>query len=188
MSAAARWKWPLLLSLLAGAAALAWWGDKRPAGLAQPLRAADAVRVPRSAASSAPGSGKTQLANTPSTRAAPGAAPTLALLLPRTQRAAPAANPFAVVIDPAAPSARPVVAMPLPTAPLPEGPPYVYQGKQRVAGGWEVFLVRDEQVHIVQVGSTLERRWRIDQVQPPVLTLVDLGTQQRFSIAIGESP
>lgn len=183
MSAAAGWKWPLLLALLAGAAALALWGDKRPAGLAQPLREAEAIRSPRSAAA-----GPTAVANTPTARALPGAAANLAQLLPRTQRAAPAANPFAVVSDPAAPTARPVLATPAPAAPPPDGPPYVYQGKQRVAGGWEVFLVHDEQLHIVQAGSTLERRWRIDMIQPPTLTLVDLGTQQRFSIPIGESP
>ena len=190
MSAAARWKWPLLLAMLAGAAALAFWGDKRPAGLAQPLREADAIRLPRTAAAPphATKLAAKPAATAPALRAASGAAPSLALLLPRTQRAAPATNPFAVVADPAPPTARPVVATPPPVAPLPEGPPYAYQGKQRVAAGWEVFLVRDEQVHIVQVGSTLERRWRIDLIQPPTLTLIDLGNQQRFSIAIGESP
>ena len=181
MSRLGRWKWPVLIAALAGAAALALWGDKRPAGVVQASREADPARLGRPMARPAPAQ--------PAAAAAAGtAAPALHSLAPRQASAPPATNPFAVTLDAAPPVARPAPAQLPPAAPTLVAPPYVFQGKQRIAGRWEVFLVRDEQVHIVQVGTVLDRNWRVDLIQPPTLTLTDLGTQQRFSIPIGDTP
>lgn len=198
MSGNASWRWPLLLSGLAAAGALLLWGDPPAGNVAQPTRQASAgvATANRADATTSTSTSTSARASTsPSTSAAapraasaPPQAPGLAAVLPRSAQPAPAGNPFAVIADPRPPQAGAVVAAAPPPPPAPETPPYVYQGKQQQGGRWQVFLVRDEQVHIAQVGSILDRRWRVDGIQPPVLTFTDLDHSQRFSIPIGEIP
>ena len=200
MSGNASWRWPLLLSGLAGAGALLLWSDPPAGSVAQPTRLATAgvAIANRADATTSTSTSTSTSARAPTTSttsaaasqmaSAPPQAPGLAAVLRRSAQPAPAGNPFAVITDPRPSQAGAVVAAaPLPP-PAPETPPYVYQGKQQQGGRWQVFLVRDEQVHIVQVGNILDRRWRVDVIQPPVLTFTDLDHSQRFSIPIGELP
>ncbi len=179
-----RLKWPVLLALLAGAGALALFGDKRPADLAQPLREANpTARVGN--APSPPGLPRNPVEPT-------RAAETLRPVLDRSTIAAPrhaAGNPFTLRLAPPPPAAPLLMPARTPVAtvpPAPPAPPFVYQGKQWADQRWLVFLGRDEQTYIVQEGSTIERNYRVERIAPPTLTLTDLARQQSLSIAIGD--
>jgi hypothetical protein len=175
-------RWLLWLALLAGAGALAFFGDKTPPGAARP-----AAAVTPAAQSSA---------SLPRTRTA---APLEAIeaLLPRAELAAAALPPRADLF--ATPSWRqpaptPVVkaAPPAPpaSAPPPAAPPVPYTviGKKLEAGAWELFLGRGDSAFVVAEGATLEAAWRVEKIAPPQATLRHLSTGLTQTLDIGLAP
>lgn len=215
MTAPPRWRWPLLLALLTSAAGLALYGDKRPAGLAQPVQDGAPGRSPANAGTrprpTDPARTATASVEAPVATQTPHAlidrADLLAGRLAAPNRLAgavsgdtsgnasvrspsfhPRSNPFAVTREAPPPALAPTpVIAPTPIE-LPPPPPWVYQGKQLTGSRWEVFLGLGEQTYIVQEGSTVDRHYRIDRIAPPTLTLTDLAQARTYSIAIGEAP
>lgn len=166
-------RWIALLTLLGGAAWLALFGDKTPAGV---IVAAPATTV---ADSHAPRS---------STR--PTSESALLVLVPREQLFAQTgdrtgSNPFASRDwSPApAPARAHVVAPPAP-APVAPDLPFVYVGKKLQDGEWEAYLVREDKTLIVRQGTVIDD-YRIERIEPPALVLNYLPLQQSQTLNIG---
>ena len=180
----ARSRWWLWVPLLVLALWLALFGDKSPAGdtgISQPTRAPGATKA-------AP------VAQTSIQHTAPADIAVLIELLPRAQLASPAPQQDATAKVPSRdlfsahswtpPRAAPVAAPPAP----PSAPalPYVYLGKKLETGAWEVYLGRGEQSFIAREGLVLEGIYRVDQIEPPSLTLTYLPLNQAQTLPIGE--
>jgi hypothetical protein len=178
-------RWLLWLALLAGAGALAFFGDKTPPGAARPAAAVSSAS-PASVAFTSP----------PRTRTA---APLEAIeaLLPRADLAAAALPPRADLFatpswrQPApAPVVKAVPPAPPASAPPPAAPPVPYTviGKKLEAGAWELFLGRGDSAFVVAEGATLEAAWRVEKIAPPQATLRHLSTGQTQTLDIGPAP
>ena len=169
----ARRRWLVWLPLLAVAGWLAAFGNTSPA--------APEVSLPTRPAARA----------TDAVRGEPAAESLVALvprstLVPDAGAEPPARDPFSARSwRPAAPAQGALAAPAAPTAPA---PPYAFVGKKQEAGAWEVFLARGEQNFLAREGQVLEGQWRVDQVQPPTLTLTYLPLDARQTLAIGEAP
>ncbi len=185
-------RWLLWLALLAGAAALALFGDKTPPGAAPGPAAATALALPATATATA----SAPPASPPRTRAA---APLEAIeaLQPRAALAAAALPPRAdLFATPSwrqpAPAAAAKAAPPAPpaSAPPPAAPPLPYTviGKKLEAQTWELFLGRGENAFIVREGATLEAAWLVEKIEPPRATLRHLSTGQTQVLDIGPAP
>lgn len=173
MSRAAKLRWWLWLTLLAGLAGLLMLDDKAPATAAtisQPVsRPGD--RQPRPQAA------------TPQRDAAvllPAVVPRTDLIRPRQVAGR---DPFA--LRNWTPPPPPVVPVqpPAPTAPP---VPYTYVGKKHEAGTWEVYLSRGERTLIVREGATLEEVYVVERIAPPTLSLRYQPLGQVQSLSIGE--
>jgi hypothetical protein len=178
MNLLARGRWPVMLTLLAVAAWLAFFGDKTPASLAT---AVPRPSMPVAASPARPQSRSTAAAGPRD--ALPGLAALVArdqlIASPSTGRAG--RDLFAAVqwTPPPAPAPAPAAAQ---TAPAPA---YVYVGKKREGGQWEVYLSRGDQNFIVREGGALEGAYRVAKIEPPTLTISSLSESQTLTIDIG---
>lgn len=178
MSAAHPRRWALLLPLLGGAAWLAFFGDKTPAGTVQPTRAA--VATPTAAPAPARSTSARRDTAEPVEALRPRAAPDAA---PR-----PAADLFAVAawrLPPPPPPAAPPVEQPK-AAPVLPALNYKVLGKKEENDSWEVFLGRDDLTFIARTGETLEGTWRVEKIEPPLMTLLHVASGQQLKLPIGD--
>lgn len=175
---ASRRRWALLLPLLGGAAWLAFFGDKTPSGTVQPTRTTAVVPTP---ASPPPrGTPMRRDAAEPVEALRPRAAPDAA---PR-----PAADLFAVAawrLPPPPPPPAPAVEQPKATPVLP-ALNYKVLGKKEENDSWEVFLGRDDLTFIARTGETLEGTWRVEKIEPPLMTLLHVASGQQLKMPIGD--
>jgi hypothetical protein len=193
-------RWWIWLPLLGVGGWLAFFADKTPSSgddVAVPVRPAPAPR-PNGAAvqQPAPAPRPTTVAGGP-LRAA--SAPLV--LLPREAlvRSAPAAgaagarsaagkdlfgtrswNPPPPPPPPPAPPAPP----PPPVAPP---LPFTFLGKKLEGDTWEVYLGRGDQTFVAHQGTVLEGAWRVDRIEPPMLSLTYLPLGQVQTLPIGET-
>src|SRR5438132_283228 len=137
------------ISLLTGAGSLALFGDKTPAGLAQPARSAAAetdtspegvaaIRPPETAAPAGP-------VRRGEAVEAPEQLVPRDVLVP-LRAASQAGNPFAAASWTPKPAPAPVVAPPPPPPPAAPPLPYAVLGKKHEGAAWEVYLGRGDQV------------------------------------------
>jgi len=195
---------------LAGAAALAAFGDRTPAGdIAEPAERASAqaapVRTPASAptavattaaAAGAPAAGS-PAARTDKAGHADGAGQPVLALVPREVligdgetafgQGQKDAGPFAHQ-DWTPPPPPPPPSQPAPPPPPPTAPPlpFTFIGKSVAAGAWEVYLVRGDRTYVVrEKGFVIDGVYRVDAIAPPVLTLTYLPLNQVQQLNIG---
>jgi len=173
----------LLLAVLV--AVVAWIGadgmrDKEVVSVAEARRDAAAVVLSRVPA------------------AAGTAALTMPWVIPRIRgSAAITGDPFAVppwvkvykaplqIRSSVASATSPITVQP-PAAPSPPVFPYVYLGKQLADGRWLVFFGQEGRTRIVGVGDAIDGNWRVDNIDPPVLVVVHIATNEQRVIPIGE--
>lgn len=171
-------RWALLLPLLAGAAWLAVFGDRTPTGTVQPTRTGAAAPAP--AAPPARSTPARRDAGEPVEALRPRAAPDAA---PR-----PAADLFAVAawrLPPPPPPPPPPAAQPK-AAPVLPALNYKVLGKKEENNTWEVYLGRDDLTFIARAGETLEGLWRVEQIEPPLMTLLHVPSGQTLKLPIGD--
>ena len=110
--------------------------------------------------------------------------PLLALRDRRGSEAAPVAGFETRDWTPPPPPPPPVSSLP---PPPPQAPalPFAYLGKQWESGKWTVFLAQQERTYIATEGVTIESNYRIEKIEPPVLTVTYLPLQQPQTLAIG---
>lgn len=171
----------LLFGALAGAAGLAWFGDKTPPGAA---RVAAAPVAPAARTGRGPG---------PAPRAAARApAEPLEEVLPRQALAAAGqatADLFAPArwrLPPPAPPPPPPARAEAAPAPPPV-PDYRVIGKKLEGSTWEVFLGRADQSSLIaRVGETLDAAWRVERIEPPTMTLTHVPSGRTATLPVGE--
>lgn len=79
-----------------------------------------------------------------------------------------------------------------PMAPMtPEPPrapplPFSYLGKKWEGGRWEVYLSTGEHAHIAHEGDTIDAQYRIDKIEPPIITMTYLPLNQAQALPIGD--
>lgn len=176
-----RARWALWGLLLAGAAALAVFGDKTPAGAG----AAPAVR--------AAASGPARPAPVRNTKAPEPIEPLLPRELQASAALPPRADLFATPAWRRPPAPAPAAAAApasAPPPPPPQAPPLPYRviGRKFDGQAWELFLGRDDTPFVVRQGDTLEGAWQVQKIAPPLATLRHLATGQERSLEIGPSP
>jgi hypothetical protein len=73
--------------------------------------------------------------------------------------------------------------------PAPVAPPlpYAYMGKMLQDGELTVFLTRQDKPYVVKVGDVLDQQYRVEAIQPPLMTLTYLPLQQKQLLNIGAS-
>lgn len=182
-------RWPVLLALLGVSAWLALFGEKSPVGdsaaLSLPVRA-----TPGAVASTLP-------ARSPDATPAPGreaAGAALPALLPRDVLIpAPEASPRADAHPRdlfATRNWNPPPPPPVPTPPpAPQAPPlpFVLIGKKLEAQAWEVYLSVGSRSVIAREGAVIDEQYRVDKIDPPVMTLTYLPLGQAQTLSIGET-
>ncbi|MDC8757634.1 hypothetical protein [Janthinobacterium fluminis] len=166
-----------LAAALAGAAALAAFGDSSPA-----VDVAEAVV--RGAAAPAPARRAAS--------AAPAAAPLILALRPRAELIGEAgefagADAAFQSQDWTPPPAPPPTQEAAPPAPPPSAPPLPFTciGKAAAGGSWEVFLARADKTYIVRSNSVIDGQYRVDAIAPPLMTLTYLPLNQVQQLNIG---
>jgi hypothetical protein len=156
-----RLRWTLLLGALAVTAWLALGDQQTPTievvGVSEPTRARPS---------------------------SPRAEPEILALAPRTPEVGGKVLFAATSWTPPPPKPPP----PPPPAPPTAPPlPFKYVGKQRIAGGWEVFINQGEQVLVVRAGQSIDQVYRVESVKPPTMVLTYLPLDQTQSMSIGEA-
>jgi len=63
--------------------------------------------------------------------------------------------------------------------------PFVYLGKKIEDDSWEVYLGRGEQSLIVREQSVIDGTWRVDAIKPPTMTITYLPLKQAQPLIIG---
>jgi hypothetical protein len=196
---------------LAGAALLAAFGDKTPAGgIAEPAERASAqaapVRAPAPAparpSASAVAASAISVPATPAAQAnktghADGAGQPVLALVPRDVligdgetafgQGQKDAGPFAHQ-DWTPPPPPPPPPQPAPPPPPPTAPPlpFTFIGKSVADGAWEVYLARGDRTYVVrEKGFVIDGTYRVDAIAPPVLTLTYLPLNQVQQLNIG---
>jgi hypothetical protein len=166
---------------LAGAAALAAFGDKAPkAEVAEPV-----ARAPGPATPPAPARA------TARATAGEGAAPAVLRLVARESLIGDSADAFgADENDPFArhdwtPPPPPPAPAPPPPAPVAPPLPFTYLGKSAGDGAWEVYLARGERTYLVREQTVIDGTWRVEAIAPPVMTLAYLPLNQIQQLNIG---
>jgi hypothetical protein len=166
----------LLVVALAGAAALAAFGDKTPpADVAEPVVRAASLNPP--------------IARTPATPGG-GAAPAILRLVSRDALIGEPADQFGAGDNDL--FARQDWTPPPPPAPAPPPPapsapplPFTYLGKSVGDGTWEVYLARGDRTYLVREQTVIDDVWRVDTIAPPVMTLTYLPLNQVQQLNIG---
>jgi hypothetical protein len=189
----------ILALALVGAALLAAFGDRSPAGdIAEPVErpAANAalVRTPAPAAAPVPAPAPALPAS--KTSDAP-AGQTILALVPRDVligdsdaafgQGQNGAGPFAHQ-DWTPPPPPPPPPQPAPPPPPPTAPPlpFTFIGKSVGDGAWEVYLARGDRTYIVrEKGAVIDGTYRVESIAPPVLTLTYLPLNQVQQLNIG---
>lgn len=167
----------LMAAGLAVSAALALWGDKRPAddSVDAPLPSVRAVAAPAA-------------------HAAGRSVPDSSILLVDARHLVEAsgggtaahASPFASASW--APAAPPPLAAPVAEqAAAPAAPvvPFTVLGKALSNNTWEVFLANGNTTYVVHENSTVDDTYRIDSIQPPTLQLTYLPMNTVHHLDIG---
>lgn len=176
----------LLLSLLAVAAYLAFFGDKTPSDKS----AADVVQTAPEKGFSGKGASAPLESRSAVTRLPAGKAPSsleVAGLIPR-DKLITAADDNAASRDlfPALSWTPPPTPPAEPSPPMAPPVPFVYHGKKFEGGQWEAYLGRGEELLIVREGMTLGGIYKVKSINP-TLTLVYLPLKQSQTIPIGGS-
>jgi hypothetical protein len=114
---------------------------------------------------------------------APRAEPEILALAPRKAEVGGKALFAATSWTPPPPKPPPP---PPPAPPMAPPLPFKYVGKQRIAGGWEVFINRGEQVLVVRAGQSIDAAYRVESVKPPTMVLTYLPLDETQSMSIGE--
>ncbi len=86
--------------------------------------------------------------------------------------------------DPPPPKPVAAVAVPVATAPP---LPYTYVGRKLQDGAWEVYLAMGEEMRVARAHATLDAKYRIDTISPPVLSLTYLPLNQKQTLNIGST-
>lgn len=179
----------LMAVALAGAAGLAFFGDKTPASdVAEPAERTQAVR---NATVSAPAAVSRTASSSPKELPA-----TLILALhPRggqlgqldDKGEGALAGDAVFRSQNWAPPAPPVVAQVHTEAPPPTVPPlpFTYLGKAVGEGSWEVYLARGDKTYSVRLHSVIDGQYRIDAIAPPMMSITYLPMKQVQQINIG---
>jgi hypothetical protein len=85
--------------------------------------------------------------------------------------------------DPPPPKPPPVI----PVAPQAPPLPYAYLGKKFEDGAWEIYLGVGEDVRVVRAKTTLDSNYRIESITPPTLKLIYIPLGQVQTMSIGTS-
>jgi hypothetical protein len=80
-----------------------------------------------------------------------------------------------------------IVASAVPPAPVAPPLPFIALGKKLEDGEWEVFLGRGDQVLLVREGQSIDTQYRVDQIQPPILSLTYLPLNKAQTLSIGDA-
>lgn len=165
-------RWSILLSLLAGAAALVAWSD--PPGSAGEVVVAVVSENPR---------GRTAATNAEA--APPDDSGTMILALKARNAGSSTGDAFSSHDWTPPPPPPP----PAPPPPRPSAPPlpFSYIGKELEGSRWTVFLADRNSSRIVRQGDLIDNIYRVDSVAPPTLTLTYLPLKQQQTIAIGSA-
>lgn len=181
----------LLGTVFAGAAWLAFFGDRTPDGdvalpAPRPLQAATGVRPSKA------DDVVSQPRQQPTARAGAGESPAPVTILRLRERqpyvAVKKDAPEKVGVLFAAQSWDPPPPKPPPVKPVaPQAPPlpYAYLGKKFEAGAWEIYLGIGDDVRVVRAKTTLDSNYRIDAIIPPTLQLTYLPLGQVQTLNIG---
>jgi hypothetical protein len=181
----------ILALAFVGAALLAAFGDRTPAGaIAEPVErpAAALVRTPAPVPAPAPAAAKA--GDAPAGQA-------ILALVPRDVligdgdaafgQGQNGAGPFAHQ-DWTPPPPPPPPPQPAPPPPPPTAPPlpFTFIGKSVGDGAWEVYLARGDRTYIVrEKGDVIDGTYRVESIMPPVLTLTYLPLNQIQQLNIG---
>lgn len=85
------------------------------------------------------------------------------------------------------PPPKPAASVKPPPSPPPTAPPlpFSFIGKKSQGGAWEVYLTRGDLSYIVREGMTFADAYRVDNIQPPEMTLIYMPLEQTQVINIG---
>ena len=182
----------LLALALAGAALLAVFGDRSPAGdIAEPVERPAAALVRTAVPAPVP------VAAAPAKASDAPAGQTVLALVPRDVligdsdaafgQGQNGAGPFAHQ-DWTPPPPPPPPPQPAPPPPPPTAPPlpFTFIGKSVGDGAWEVYLARGDRTYVVrEKGAVIDGTYRVESIAPPVLTLTYLPLNQIQQLNIG---
>lgn len=172
----------LLAVALAGAAALAVFGDRSPAS--DVAEAVDRPAAPAGARAPEPAPARPAPAATLPVRAT--AAPILTLVARDVligDGKDGQGDPFGRHDwTPPPPPPQPAAPPPPPSAPP---LPFTVIGKAVADGTWEVYLIRGERTYVVRDKDVIDGTYRVDAIAPPVLTLTYLPLKQAQQLNIG---
>jgi hypothetical protein len=187
---------------LVGAALLAAFGDRTPAGdIAEPAErpAGQAVlaRTPapaRASAQPAPSAPSARPAPAPAPNGAAAAGQPILALVPRDVLIGDGDTAFGQGQNGAGPFGHqdwtppPPPPQPAPPPPPPTAPPlpFTFIGKSVADGAWEVYLARGDRTYVVRdKGAVIDGTYRVESIAPPVLTLTYLPLNQVQQLNIG---
>lgn len=165
---------------LAGAAALAAFGDTGP-------KQTIVVSANRSLSPARP---STRLANGAALAAGPAIARLSSrdtLIGPDVNELDPGPNKLFASLDWTPPPPPPAVVPPPPPPPPPSAPPlpFTFLGKSLEEGQWEVFLARGNMAYLAHEKTVIDGTYRVDSINPPILTLTYLPLNQTQRLPIG---
>lgn len=176
-----------MAAALAAAAALAVFGDKRPASSV--VEAVERAPRARTAAPPRPSVGAAKAASK-------AAEPVILTLIPRATLIGNDDEALGANGDlfgrrdwnPAPPppdaAAQAAAAAP-PPPPMAPPLPFTFLGKAVADGSWEVFLARGDKTFVVRDKMVIEGTYRVDAIAPPNLTLTYLPLNQIQQLNIG---
>lgn len=182
----------ILALAFVGAALLAAFGDRTPAGdiaepAERPARQAVLVRTPAPAVASPAAAAKA-----PQPAADTGQA--ILALVSRDVLIGDGDTAFGQAQNGAGPFAHqdwtppPPPPQPAPPPPPPTAPPlpFTFLGKSVADGAWEVYLARGDRTYVVRdKGYVIDGTYRVESIAPPVLTLTYLPLNQIQQLNIG---
>lgn len=183
----------LMAAALAGAAGLAFFGDKTPASdVAEPATrgAAAAGAAPKAARAPVETS-----ATAPKSAAAPDTDVAILALHPRADLIGEAGEAsFGAKEGPFQsqnwqPPPPPVKPGPPPAAAPPVAPalPFAFVGKAASDGEWEVYLVRANKIYVAKKNTLIDGIYRVEAISPPSMSITYLPLNQVQQLNIGVS-
>jgi hypothetical protein len=72
-----------------------------------------------------------------------------------------------------------------PVQPQPPLLPFLFLGKQVAGNQWTVFLAHQDRTYVIVVGDVIEDTYRVDSIEPPLLSLTYLPLKQQQTLSIG---